>query len=233
MKKLLPLFAFLFLCHSIQAKDHKITLWLCNSVEGGLFQIGTWQAPAFKNSAGNTINVKSIPRFSYFCNTGADANYQVVKGFSIFTGLNLKNIGMIMKLDTVKYKHCVYTLGLPLGFRIHKANHKTWVKAGIDFSWALHYKLKTFEEGREKIKYNAWFSSRVASFYPSVFVGVNVSGISFGSNVYLQNFFNDKNTANLGYKANLITLGLGINVNKENSLRKKNKKKEESTDAVM
>lgn len=138
-----------------------------------------------------------------------------------------------MKLDTVKYKHRVYTLGLPVGIRIHKANHKTWVKAGVDFSWALHYKKKTFEDDRAKFKYNSWFSSRVASFYPSVFVGVNVSGLSFSSHFYLQNFFNDKNTANLGYKANLITLGFGVNMSKKNTIGKKNKKKEENTDAVM
>lgn len=205
-------------------KKKKSSRWVCSGVEGSMLQLGLWQEPTFKNGVGNPIDLKSILRYSYFFNSGADVNFQIVKGFSVFTGINMKNIGMIVKLDTVKYKHRVYTMGLPIGLRWYKANHKTWFKAGIDLSWAFNYKMKTFENGKGKVKFSSWFSDRVTTFQPSVFAGVNVSGLSIAGNFYLNNFFNENNSIVKGYKAQIVTLGIGLNMSKKKQIPKIGKK---------
>lgn len=235
MKKILPLLILLTCMLEVRAvtlhiktknTDRKVRSWMCNGVEGGLFQLGLWQDPSFPNSGGSFVKPKMLPRFSYFMNTGADANYTLAKNFSVFTGVAIKNIGLIMKFDSIKYKHRVYTLGLPIGLRLHTANHKSWVKAGLDLSWALNYKKKIFEDEKAKIKYSEWFSSRVTSFMPSAFIGVSRSGITLSGHYYFNNFFNDKNASNLGYKANMITLGIGLNIDKKKGISKKGKNKE-------
>jgi hypothetical protein len=200
-----------------------------SGVEGAMLQMGTWESPMFTNISGKNIPEKMIPRFTYFFNMGADYNYQIDKNLSVFTGLNLKNIGLIMKLDSVKNKYAVYTIGAPVGLRIHNADRTVWFKTGIDFSFALHYKNKKFLNDKRVSKYSEWFSDRAATFYPSVFAGLSVSGITLSTNVYLCNFFNEYNGNNYGYKASLVTVGLGINYT---SLRKHKKVKDTPTEVA-
>ncbi len=59
-------------------------------------------------------HVRNIPRFTMFFNVGTNYNYDFSNNFGIFTGLNIKNIGLITKPnDSVKLKQRVYTLGVP------------------------------------------------------------------------------------------------------------------------
>ncbi|MBL7771402.1 MAG: hypothetical protein JNM95_00920 [Chitinophagaceae bacterium] len=201
-----------------------------SGIEAALFQFGDISGANFTDKNGKTIAQKMIPRFSYFFNVGADYNYKLDKNFSVFTGINVKNIGLIAKYDTLKFKHRVYTVGFPLGFRIHSADRKTWFKAGFDASWAVHYKKKTFVDNKKTEKYSAWFSDCTSTFFPSVFAGLSVGGVSVNTNVYLNNFFNPYNMRNFDYNGDLITLGLGINMNKTFK-KKKGKKHEEATEA--
>ncbi|HEY0272019.1 MAG TPA: hypothetical protein VGC22_02490, partial [Chitinophaga sp.] len=63
-------------------------------------------------------HVRNIPRFTMFFNIGTNFNYDFNKNFGIFTGLNLRNIGLITKdNDSLKLKRRLYTLGVPLGFK--------------------------------------------------------------------------------------------------------------------
>lgn len=74
--------------------------------------------------------------------------------------------------------------------------------------------MKTFIDNKKTDKYSAWFSDRAATFFPSVFAGLNVSGVTLNTNVYLDNFFNPYNPHNLNYQGDLITVGLGFNFEK-------------------
>lgn len=186
--------------------------YVVSGVEGALLQLATWQSPTFTNNNGKAISEKMIPRFTYFFNMGADYNYQIDKNVSLFTGLSLKNIGLIIKLDSIKNKHRVYTLGTPLGIRIHSADRKVWFKTGLDLSWAIHYKAKQFVNNKRVNRYSEWFSDKSAYFLPSAFAGLSVGSITLSTNVYLDNFFNPYNNNNLGYEANLVTIGLGVNL---------------------
>jgi hypothetical protein len=185
-------------------------------VEGALVQFADWQGPVFRDANGKAIDVKMIPRFSYFFNMGTDYNYQLDKNLSVFAGLNLRNVGLIMELDSIKRKHRVYTLGVPVGFRIHSKDRKTWFRLGVDFGWAVHYKLKWFIDNKKEDKFSEWFSDKTATFMPSAFAGLAIGKISLSTNIYLRNFFNEYSSYNYGYKANLVTVGLGINAMGQN-----------------
>lgn len=209
-------------------RDHNF--YTSSGIEAALFQFGDISGVTYTNQNGKAIDQKMIPRFSYFFNMGVDWNYKLDKNFSVFTGLNLKNIGLIAKYDTLKFKHRVYTVGMPFGFRIHSADLKTWFKAGFDASWAVHYKMKKFVDNEKKDKYSAWFSDRTAIFFPSVFAGLSVGGVTLNTNVYLSNFFNEYNPNNYGYQGDLVTVGIGLNINKHFKTKKvkKNRSTEES-----
>ena len=102
--------------------------YITSGMEGHLLQFGDWEGPQFTNSNGKKLEVTMVPRYTYFFNMGSEYNYAVGNNFSVFTGLNMKNIGVIMKMDTVKYKHRVYTVGAPLGFKIHSTDRKIFLK---------------------------------------------------------------------------------------------------------
>lgn len=167
----------------------------------------------FTNGCYANDSLKAVVRFSYFFNMGVDFNYQASKRFKPFFGLNLKNIGLIIKkedsVNTYKWKHRVYTVGVPIGVKLYfLEKNKLMFKAGADFSYAFNYKMKYFVN-KTKTKSNEFFSDQTNNFMPSIFVGAAYSGVTASVNYYLTNFFND--IKHPGKEVNLITLGLGIN----------------------
>lgn len=146
-------------------------------------------------------HVRNIPRFTIFFNVGNNFNYDLGDNFGIFTGINIKNIGLITKdSSAVKLKRRVYTAGIPLGFKIGDLrNGRFFFFAGGSYDLAFNYKEKRFVNGDKVHKFNEWFSDRTALLMPSVFAGVRFSpGFGLKLQYYPNNFFNKdyKETAN-------------------------------------
>jgi hypothetical protein len=137
-------------------------------------------------------HLRNIPRFTWFFNIGSNYNYDFGNHFGIFTGLNLKNIGLITKDDDgVKLKRRVYTLGIPLGLKIGDLRKRGFFFfAGGSYDLAFNYKEKKFEDGTKR-KFNEWFSDRTPLLMPSLFVGIKASpGFGLKVQYYPNNFFN-------------------------------------------
>jgi hypothetical protein len=138
-------------------------------------------------------HVPSVPRFTFFFNIGTNYNYDFNRNFGIFSGINLKNIGLITKddIDSVKLKRRVYTLGVPLGFKIGDLRRGFYFYAGGSYDLAFNYKEKKFINGDKKEKFNEWFSDRTPLLMPSLFAGFKMArGFGLKVQYYPNNFFN-------------------------------------------
>ncbi|MFB6455517.1 hypothetical protein ACE38W_09630 [Chitinophaga sp. Hz27] len=148
---------------------------------------------SFANMTNNGEHVRNIPRFTAFFNVGTNFNKDFGRNFGIFTGFNIKNIGLISKPnDSLKLKQRVYTFGIPLGFKVGDLHRGTFFFfAGVEADLAFNYKEKQFVNGDKVHKFNEWFSDRTPLIMPSFFAGMRFAP-SFGVKVqyYPQNFFN-------------------------------------------
>lgn len=179
----------------------------------------------FAKFVNNGKTEKTIPRYSYYFNSGIDINLKINKTVYPFTGVYIKNIGMIDKYgDSLKFKRRMYSIGAPLGLKI-KAGKEVQFKLGADFNLVFNYKEKMFVNGDKKSKYNEFFSKRTPMFYPSFFAGFSISGISLSANYYPNNFFNTnyEHTTNYfpfkNYEAKLFTISAGFDISSK-SLKK-------------
>jgi hypothetical protein len=147
---------------------------------------------SFADMKDNNGHMRNIPRFTLFFNLGTNYNYDLGRHFGLFTGLNIKNIGLINKNDSVKLKRRVYTLGVPVGFKIGDVRHGSFfIFGGAECDLAFNYKEKLFEDGVKKKKFNEWFSDRTPLLMPSVFAGFRVNpGFGLKVQYYLNDFFN-------------------------------------------
>jgi len=192
---------------------------------------------SFASMKENGEHMRNIPRFTLFFNIGSNFNKDFSKNFGIFTGLNLKNIGLISKpTDSLKLKQRVYTVGVPLGIKIGDVTGGSFFFfAGGEIDLAINYKEKQFVDGRKVHKFNEWFSDRTPLLMPSLFAGVRVNpGFGLKVQYYPQNFFNrdfktkDKSgNAIYPYKnleANLIFVTLGYNFSGINYFKVKKKR---------
>lgn len=185
----------------------------------------------FANYTANGYSKRTIPRFTYFFNVGVEASLNSLKKNPInpFTGISIKNIGLITKSDSVKNKYRVYALGVPVGFRI-KIGANSFLKTGVDFNWAFNYKEKTFINDKKKSKFNEFFSDRTAQFYPAFFGGLEIEKMKICTAYYPVNLFNQSYTSKNGLKpytnveANIFTVSVGVDLqiifqqrNKKNS----------------
>lgn len=149
----------------------------------------------------NGNHVRNVPRFTFFFNIGHNLNYDFTRHFGFFTGLNLKNIGLITKddIDSVKLKRRVYTLGIPIGFKIGDLrNGSFFFFAGGSYDLAFNYKEKKFINGDKKEKFNEWFSDRTPLLMPSLFAGIRMRpGFGLKVQYYPNNFFNKEYIVNM------------------------------------
>lgn len=158
----------------------------------------TWGGDGPLLSFGNVKNagehVRNVPRFTLFFNVGSNYNYDFNNHFGLFTGLNIKNIGLITKddKDSVKLKRRVYTLGVPFGFKIGDLKRGTFFFfAGGSYDMAFNYKEKKFINGDKVDKFNEWFSDRTPILMPSLFAGIRISpGFGLKIQYYPNDFFN-------------------------------------------
>lgn len=208
---------------------HREGVYVTHGGEGPLLSFGSMKD--------NGEHIRNIPRFTIFFNVGSNFNKDFSKNFGIFTGLNLKNIGLISKpTDSLKLKQRVYTVGVPLGIKIGDVTGGSFFFfAGGEIDLAINYKEKQFVDGDKVHKFNEWFSDRTPLLMPSLFAGIRVNpGFGLKVQYYPQNFFNqDFKTKDKGgntvypYKnleANLIFVTLGYNFSGINYFKVKKKR---------
>jgi hypothetical protein len=113
----------------------------------------------------------------------------------IFYGAAMRNVGLIYTVrhdnDEHKYKKRVYTVGMPVAFKIGNMTNFSYFYFGGEIETPLHFKQKHFRNGKKVSKEDEWFSSRTYAFMPSMMFGRQFSG---GWNLcfkwYLRDFFN-------------------------------------------
>jgi len=122
------------------------------------------------------LNTGTVARFTPFFNFGQQLHFDFSNSFGIFTGLNVRNVGIITDLDDpsiedeIRVKQRTYNLGIPLAFKV--GDVEGWrFTGGFEAEFAFAYKQKVYVNG-EKRKSSAWFDDRVEIFQPSVFVEV-------------------------------------------------------------
>jgi hypothetical protein len=208
MKKLLCL---LILCLGIlhaQAQptgnddvpDARKKVTLSSGLEGSILQ--------FARLTSGGLTYKTIPRYTYFFNTGVDIDFHAHKNVVLYTGFQLKNIGMITAVnDSIRYKERVYTIGAPAGIKLISSNKKLMLKFGADIALAFNYKRKHFLNDEKIYKYNEFFSSKANLMFASAFAGITVHGVSLTGNYYLTNFYNPSTNLAVG---RLYTISLGL-----------------------
>lgn len=144
-----------------------------------------------------TIDTKQNVRFSGIFNWGSFSHYNLSKHTGIYTGLEIRNVGMINTFpkinttDEYKLKQRVYTLGIPIGLKIGNMDNLTFLYGGVSFDFALTYKEKKFVDSEKQYSKTAWFSKKTNTFLPSVFLGFQFkSGNAFTMRYYINDFLN-------------------------------------------
>ncbi|MEO6831343.1 MAG: hypothetical protein ABI169_04045 [Chitinophagaceae bacterium] len=199
--------------------------YMSNSFDGAMFSTAYFSRPGAKSDL-------TFVRFSML-NFGYNFNYDFDNHFGIFTGIGIKNLGFIEKDGDSTIKRRVYTVGVPLGFKLGnlQKKHYGFVGGGIDVPF--NYREKGFLSRSHKQKFSEWFSKRNADYMPYVFVGMCYGkGSTLKIQYYPSNFFNPDFTETkngvtsrpyAGYDAKLLYVTIGFDIN-----YKKNKKAETS-----
>lgn len=162
----------------------------------------------------------TTPRFTAIVNIGWNLHYDINKHLGLFTGISIKNLGLIDKTAGVTTKYRVYTVGLPLGIKIGDLRNRNFVLAGGGIDIPFNYRVKTFTDRFHKIsKSNEWFGNQTATIMPYVFLGVSFDpGVIVKAQYYPGNFFNEDyvNAASVkpfaGMKANIFALSLSLDI---------------------
>lgn len=168
-------------------------------------------------------NEITVPRFTGFLHIGTTAHYNFSRNFGLLSGLGIKNIGFIEKVNnpdsTIIRRN--YTIGIPLGLKIGDM-FGTYAMIGGGVDIPFWYKEKGFVKRNDKHKESEWFSQRTAAVLPYVFVGARFHpGVYVKATYYPTNFMNaDYATTVNGvtvkpydtYNVNLFMLSLGFDI---------------------
>lgn len=200
-----------------------------SGIDGAIFSTSILSKPGVDNRL-------STLRFSML-SFGVNLHYDFSHTFGIFSGVGIKNIGFIEKFKAADStaKHRVYTIGIPLAFKIGDLKKRKFFFAGGGADLALNYREKGFIRRGNKEKFNEWFSERTPLIMPYIFAGISFDpGLTLKMQYYPQNFMNDTFVDPVtglqpykGYKVRLLQLTLGIDIHynvlpKEVKWRKQN-----------
>ncbi len=150
-------------------------------------------------------------RFTIFFHIGQYIHYDFNNKIGMFSGLAIRNVGMItdetlpqtvsvsngagVPYSDYKIIRRQYMLGVPLAIKFGAFDNHLFLYGGGEYEMAFHLKEKywsnTFDRSGTKTKNKEWFSNQTPTFLPSVFAGVQLPG---GFNVkfkyYLTDFLN-------------------------------------------
>lgn len=177
---------------------------------------------ALMQRTGESQKLSTI-RFSYILNFGFNLNYDFNKHVGLFTGLGIKNIGFIEKIQDSTVKHRVYTIGLPLGIKFGNLQSRNFGFIGGGLDIPFNYREKGFVHRNKKEKMNEWFSDRTSTVMPYLFAGFSVKpGVTFKVQYYPGDFMNTDFTETkngITYKPyayfeklNLLMLSIGMDI---------------------
>ncbi|WP_296702854.1 hypothetical protein [Algoriphagus sp.] len=139
------------------------------------------------------LETGTIPRFTPFFNFGQQLHYDFSDKFGFYTGLNLRNVGMINDLnDSIRIKQRTYNVGIPIALKVGDMEGFQFA-AGFEAEFAVAYKQKVYVNG-EKRKSSAWFDDRTNTFLPSVFAEFkNEQGNFIRFKYYLSDYLQTEN----------------------------------------
>jgi hypothetical protein len=149
-------------------------------------------------------------RFTVFLHLGQYFHLDLNNSFGFFSGLALRNIGMItdetlpqtvsnagasVPYSNYKIIRRQYTLGVPLALKLGSFKNHFYLFLGGENEIAFHLKEKywtnTFDRSGSKTKSTEWFSSHTPTFLPSVFAGIQFpGGFNLKFKYYLTDFLN-------------------------------------------
>jgi hypothetical protein len=156
-----------------------------------------------------------VVRFAPAFNFTHQLNYEPIKGFGMFAGLGLKNLGFIYDLpnSNERKKYRTYALSIPAGITLGHRND-TFFFLGYQLDAPFHYKEKTFVDNNLISKNTAWLTKRNPELLHAVFVGFSpADGAEFKVAYYMNNFFNkdfqaESGTTAYNFDVNLITFSV-------------------------
>ena len=178
------------------------------------------------NSRPGKSTYLTMPRFTAVVNFGFSFHYDLSDHFGLMSGIGLKNMGFIDKINDTTIKHRVYSIGIPLGIKIGDLRNRNFVFLGGGLDFPFNYRQKRFVERSEKQKYNEWFGKQTPGVLPFVFAGYSWDpGITLKLQYYPTHFLNENyDPVNdpspvinytlpfAGYKVHLLLLSLGIDI---------------------
>jgi hypothetical protein len=160
----------------------------------------------------NDVDVNTNVRFTLFFHVQQLLNIDLNNYIGIYTGGAIRNVGLIMEdkfqylgftgVDenhlnydvTAKVKRRSYSLGFPLALKLGSLDKDFFLYGGGEYEWMFAYKQKLFMDDN-KVKYTEWFSDRVNSWIPSLFVGVQFPyGMNLKFKYYMKDFLNTEFT---------------------------------------
>lgn len=145
---------------------------------------------AIVESSGEDINTNL--RLSMALHLGEFVHVDFGKYLGVFSGIGLRNVGLITEADDIKTKYRSYSVGIPFALKIGSLKQNLYLFGGGEYEWMFHFKQKTFIDGT-KHKKSEWFSSHTPAFIPSVFAGIQFpEGFQLKFKYYLDDFLNHK-----------------------------------------
>lgn len=154
-------------------------------------------------------------RFTVFFHLGQYIHYDVNDKFGLFSGLAIRNVGMItdevlpqtvsisggasVPYEDYKIVRRQYMLGIPLAFKVGSFDKHFYIYGGGEYELAFHFKEKywtgSFDRDDSKTKANEWFGNQTPTFIPSLFAGIQLPyGLNLRFKYYMTDFLNS------GYK---------------------------------
>jgi hypothetical protein len=164
--------------------------------------------------------VSSPLRFTGFYHVEQDWHLDFTDNIGFFTGLGVRNIGMITDEllpatragnDMINYKliRRVYTAGVPLAIKIGTFKKHVYLYSGGEIEMVFHYKEKYWKDTNtrsgNKAKNSVWFGEQTPQFMPSVMAGIQLPG---GFNLRFKYYFND--FLNHKYEANSVSADFNV-----------------------
>lgn len=188
------------------------------------FYLGTSMETFILSTANLTKNDRTkltTPRFTAWPHFGVTGQIDFAQYFGMFIGANLRNIGFIDKIGDSTIKRRVISLGPSLGLKLGNVEGTYgFIGGGVDFP--LHFKEKAYIKRSNKDKTSEWFSERVPSMMPFLFVGAHVRpGIAVKFQYYPGNFLNSSFSEQVGgitvrpydnMEARIFFLSLGFDI---------------------
>lgn len=142
---------------------------------------------------GALVDVNSPMRFTAWFHYAQHLNLDFTNNIGLYTGGAIRNVGFITNdadYGVEKRIHRSYSLGVPLAVKLGMFDKGFFVYGGAEYEWMFHYKEKHWDSG-QKFKTSEWFSNKVNTFVPSVFVGIQLPrGANIQFKYYLEDFLN-------------------------------------------